>query len=258
MLLFTRSKKAALFFASSVTSFLFSFPFFSPLLQFQKRWKEGRGEERRRIVGANTNTKPRTGAGRIARRTAFSRSRVAYDRKYRRFPARRPARKVGIFRNYRGRERSTESTSTPPLPLYQRRTRETSRERRRRGIRSGRIEKAVEGMLYVFRSIISDDISRQVLTTGLRSSRLSLLSLYVEEIRSSRREEARRERGGGGECSWQGLLAGAQAGSAPINHRPARLRGQLSSAFASLIVRTCDPSAYTRGSPSPFVLYLSR
>lgn len=48
--------------------------------------------------------------------------------------------------------------------------------------------------MYVFRSIISDDISRQVLTTGLRSSRLSLLSLYVEEIRSSRREEARRER----------------------------------------------------------------
>lgn len=47
--------------------------------------------------------------------------------------------------------------------------------------------------MYVFRSIISDDISRQVLT-GLRSSRLSLLSLYVEEIRSSRREEARRER----------------------------------------------------------------
>lgn len=117
VLLFTRSKKAALFFASSVTSFLFSFPFFSPLLQFQKRWKGGRGEERRRIVGANTNTKPRTGAGRIARRTAFSRSRVAYDRKYRRFPARRPARKVGIFRNYRGRERSTESTSTPLPPV---------------------------------------------------------------------------------------------------------------------------------------------
>lgn len=146
----------------------------------------------------------------------------------------------------------------PPFLLYQRRTRETSRERKRRGIRCGRIEKAVEGMLYVFRSIISDDISRQVLTTGLRSSRDSLLSLST--LKRFGQVVARRqgERGRGGECSWQGLLARAQAGSAPINHRPARLRGQLSSAFASLIVRTCDPSAYTRGSPSPFVLYLSR
>lgn len=81
----------------------------------------------------------------------------------------------------------------------------------------------------------------------VRLAPLSVISTYVEEIRSSRREVRREE-----------FAAGAPAGSAPINHRPARLRGQLSSAFASLIVRTCDPSAYTRGSPSPFVLYLSR
>lgn len=60
-------------------------------------------------------------------------------------------------------------------------------------------------MLYVFRSIISDDISRQVLTTGLRSSRLSLLSLstlkrfgqVVARRQGEREEEEESVRGRG-------------------------------------------------------------
>lgn len=145
-----------------------------------------------------------------------------------------------------------EGNDRPNLPLAyplpnQRQMRETSEERKRRG--TG--EKAERYITYVHDvHFVSGDVSvfnDRSPFVPVRLAPLSVISTYVEEIRSSRREVRREE-----------FAAGAPAGSAPINHRPARLRGQLSSAFASLIVRTCDPSAYTRGSPSPFVLYLSR
>lgn len=123
--------------------------------------------------------------------------------------------------------------------------RETWEERRGTGEKAERYITYVRDVHFVSGDVsVFNDRSPFV---PVRLAPLSVISTYVEEIRSSRREVRREE-----------FAAGAPAGSAPINHRPARLRGQLSSAFASLIVRTCDPSAYTRGSPSPFVLYLSR
>lgn len=158
--------------------FLFSLlPFAPPRVTVSET--VGSREERRGIVGANTN-KAKDDAGRIARRTAFSRSRAAYDRKYRRFPARRPARKVGIFRNYRGRERSTESTSRLPPP-------QPEADEGNLGGEEETWYRRKSGTLYyvrtrcTFRRIVSGDVSRQFLTIGLRSSpfdsRLSPLSL---------------------------------------------------------------------------------
>lgn len=141
-----------------------------------------------------------------------------------------------------------EGNDRPNLPLAspnQRQMRETSEERRGTGEKAERYITYVRDVHFVSGDVsVFNDRSPFV---PVRLAPLSVISTYVEEIRSSRREVRREE-----------FAAGAPAGSAPINHRPARLRGQLSSAFASLIVRTCDPSAYTRGSPSPFVLYLSR
>lgn len=158
--------------------FLFSLlPFAPPRVAVSET--VGSREERRGIVGANTN-KAKDDAGRIARRTAFSRSRAAYDRKYRRFPARRPARKVGIFRNYRGRERSTEFTSRLPPP-------QPEADEGNLGGEEETWYRRKSGTLYyvrtrcTFRRIVSGDVSRQFLTIGLRSSpfdsRLSPLSL---------------------------------------------------------------------------------
>lgn len=143
-----------------------------------------------------------------------------------------------------------EGNDRPNLPLAyplpnQRQMRETWEERRGTGEKAERYITYVRDVHFVSGDVsVFNDRSPFV---PVRLAPLSVISTYVEEIRSSRREVRREE-----------FAAGAPAGSAPINHRPARLRGQLSSAFASLIVRTCDPSAYTRGSPSPFVLYLSR
>lgn len=151
--------------------FLFSLlPFAPPRVAVSET--VGSREERRGIVGANTN-KAKDDAGRIARRTAFSRSRAAYDRKYRRFPARRPARKVGIFRNYRGRERSTESTSRLPPPQPE----------ADEGNLGGDVvqEKKRNVILPTYAMYISFRVMFQFLTIGLRSSpfdsRLSPLSL---------------------------------------------------------------------------------